>query len=234
MDLESKNIWVVGDIHAEWPKFNKWLSRKNYPDIVLQVGDFGWWPHYHNRQGLSGKKFFDQYGIRNKTTKIFWCDGNHENHDDLQALVKKHGITPIEVMPNVFYCPRGSTISINGKNILFFGGASSIDKEMRIPGDSWWPGENISQRDMASLPDMEIHTVVSHTCPSKFTKFFNKRNFQHDSNALALNQIFDLYKPHRWYFGHYHLFDLSSCGQCNFTCLSNIEGEEIFSRQITF
>ena len=36
-------VLVVGDIHGDWGKLNSLLTVKR-PDIVLQCGDFGWWP----------------------------------------------------------------------------------------------------------------------------------------------------------------------------------------------
>ena len=230
MQISAESIYVVGDLHAEFPRFNKWLSRFNYPDVVLQTGDFGWWPHYHGRQGLlPGKKIFDQYGLRNKKTKIFWCDGNHENHDDLALLVAKHGRVPIEVQPNVFYCPRGSVVTINGSNVLFFGGATSIDKAMRVPGDSWWVGENIAQSDIMYLPDCKIDVVVSHCCPTKFSKM---HWYTTDGNNVALDVILDKYKPAMWFFGHYHEFKKGLNHHCKWKCLSNIEGDHMFFKKV--
>ena len=36
---------IVGDIHGDWGKLNA-LMQKKQPDIVLQCGDFGWWPQW--------------------------------------------------------------------------------------------------------------------------------------------------------------------------------------------
>lgn len=231
MIITANRIFTIGDTHAEWGRLNKWLSRHNYPDVVLQVGDFGWWPHYHNRAGLlSGHKLFDQYGIRNKNTKIFWCDGNHENHDDLQELVEKHGRVPIETSENIFYCPRGSVVTINNTNFLFFGGATSIDKARRVPGDSWWAGENISERDIYQIPDIKIDIVISHDAPA----YFKLRGFnnEHDYNRKALNTIFDKYRPYRWMFGHYHCYQYGYTRGCKWHGLSNIEGEQKFAKEL--
>jgi len=229
--MEAESIYVVGDVHAEFPAFNK-MIKETSPDIILQCGDFGWWPHKHNLAGFIGKtKLFDQYGIRNGDTKIYWCDGNHENHDDLRLLVDKHGRVPIEVMPNVFYCPRGSTLVINNKTYLFFGGATSIDKCMRIPGDSWWSGENITNDDLDSLPDIRVDVVITHAAP-KYFKFNKIIDSDRDFNRNALNFLFDKYKPNFWYFGHYHLYNSGVFRECRWTCLSDIQDKRLFAKKL--
>lgn len=227
MKVTAESILILGDTHANFGDLNRLLCKHVYPDVCIITGDFGWWPHYHDQFGfISKKKKFDQYGIKNKHTKIFWCDGNHENHDSLTEMVKEKGHDPIEVMPNVFYCPRGSVVTINNENFLFFGGAASIDKHWRTPGQSWWPGENIQYSDLDALPDMKIDVVISHTKPKEIELLHNKKFFFKDSNEEALQIIFDQYYPNFWYFGHFHTFERNYYKGCRWTCLSHIQSEQ--------
>ena len=220
--IEAKSIMIVGDVHADFPRLNKLMNRQGYPDVVIQVGDFGWWPHVHNTTFFGGNKLFDQYGLRPKDTKIFWCEGNHDNHDDLQERVKEHGRVPIEVQENVFYCPRGSTIQINNLNYLFMGGAHSIDKIWRVPGLSWWAGENISEKDLLSLPIQKVDVVISHTAPS----YFKLKTDYHDDdpNRKPLDYVFNMYQPKFWFFGHHHISDSGRTKGCTWRCLDKIDG----------
>jgi predicted phosphodiesterase len=194
------NTYILGDTHANWSSINTFINRKK-PDIIIQTGDFGWWPHMHGKPwGYRGKPF-DQYGIKNGNTKIYWCDGNHENHEDLNHLVDQHGWeNPIEVMPNVFYMPRGSILNIEGVKFLFFGGADSIDKQHRTQGVSWWPEENIRYQDLNRIDGKEADVVISHVCP----EYFGYRPDCIDINKKALNTVYDIIKPKFWFFGHFH------------------------------
>lgn len=220
--IEAKKIVVVGDTHADFTSVNWLLKDLDYPDVMIQVGDFGWWPHAHNTNLFGGRKLFDQFAIRPGKTKIFWCDGNHENHDDLQKMVEEKGRVPIEVQENVFYCPRGSNVWINGMNYLFMGGADSVDKAWRTPGLSWWAGENISEADLASLPIQKVDVVISHTCPS----YFNLKTDYHDDdpNRKPLDYVFDMYRPKFWFFGHHHTADNGRTKGCTWRCLDKIDG----------
>ena len=244
-------LFVCGDIHAEWGKFNIFLNKirqnkkirndiNNGNDvevIVLQVGDFGWWPHFHGRKFSSkDSNNFDQFGIKNEfigikndRIKIIWCPGNHENHDDLESIEKNATDRFIELMPNVFYATFGSIYKLNnGKKIMFCGGASSIDKNFRIPGESWWAGETISESDMMKLPEIQkIDIIISHTCPTKFNKMMNFSVY-YDCSQKALDYIFENYKPNLWFFGHFHCYNKMIIDNCVATVLSNCESYQRF------
>jgi len=214
------NILIVGDTHGEWAPLNKLISSK-HPDIILQIGDFGWWPKFHNtssiNDGVNYKRRWDQYGIKNNGCKIYWCDGNHEDHWDL----KKHD-HPHEVMPDVYYMPRCSILVLpDGRRVLFMGGASSIDKRYRTIGHDWFPEEEISQRDIMNLPNVDIDIVISHTCPNSFLKGSKFCEFKiKDSSNDALEYVFEKYNPSLWYFGHFHCYENGFDKHTNWTCLN--------------
>jgi hypothetical protein len=41
---------VLGDVHGDFPALNRLLVQKR-PDLVLQVGDFGFWPTEPGKKG---------------------------------------------------------------------------------------------------------------------------------------------------------------------------------------
>ena len=216
---------IIGDIHGEWGPLNK-LINKQSSDIILSTGDFGYWPHFHHKTDLLPRgQVFDQYGIKNvqndHITKIHWCGGNHENWDEL----KKFGYTPTPIMPAVIFQPFGTTIEIDGKTILFAGGAESTDKAWRVLGESWWPDEIITRKDMDNLPDMEIDIVISHTVPRKFFHeaypefFIYHEEKLNDPSTFALDIVFDKYKPKQWFSGHFHHYMKGTIEGCEWVGL---------------
>ena len=232
MKLNVDRVLVVGDTHTHFTILNKFIEKQDYPDVVIVCGDYGWWPHFHNTTGFGGGGLFDQYGVRPGKTKVFWVDGNHENHDDLQQLVVKHGRVPIEVQENVYYCPRGSTIEVTEnrlqetKRYLFMGGAESIDKHMRTPGISWWAGEAINEQDLIALPDVPIDVVISHTCPTWIDVGLLIKAT--DPSRRALDYVFEKYRPRHAFFGHFHSYKTGRQKGCTWRCLGNIEGADRF------
>lgn len=216
----------IGDTHGEWGKLNTILNelyQKNKTDLnVIITGDFGFWP-FINEFNLSKIK------IRSNI-KIFFCPGNHENWFELEKIEKENPNKKIiEIHKNIFYCTFGAILEIENKKIMFCGGAESIDKNHRTIGYDWFPNEIISYGDMLKL-DQEIKTVdiiVSHTCPDfifkqmKFKTFFNKNS---DPSCKYLTQIFQMYTPKLWFFGHFHFYQKILTNQTTFICLSSTDG----------
>lgn len=216
-------IMVCGDVHGNWRHLNMLINRRK-PDIILQCGDYGYWPNFHNIVG-TGKKKWDLYGIKTDKTDIYFCDGNHENFWELKKLKSSGNI----VKRGVFYMDRGSTLELpDGRNVLFFGGAKSTDKEYRRIGVDWFPEETISTTDLDSLPDEKVDIVISHTCPEEFdmggwehtmTGLIYKDKLD-DPSRKALSYILKKYEPSLWYFAHFHEYKEGSHLSCKWKCLN--------------
>jgi len=228
MNKENKmsKTLMVGDLHGEWSDLNNLINHKR-PDNIIQLGDWGWWPHFHGKKGLLPRgKIFDQFGVRNVQnnlkTNIYWIPGNHCNWDDLKCLTDYE---PVEIQEGITYCPFGTVLEVNGYNILCCGGASSIDKDTRIERTSWWKDEIISQEDMDNLPDCNIDIVISHTIPESFFKYIPIHKLKkRDPSIIALEMILNKYRPRMWFSGHFHHYlkkDVkTSYGYCLWTSLA--------------
>lgn len=204
-------IIALGDVHGKFKELNA-LIQIEKPDLILQCGDFGFWPGQ-----------IDINTIENHDTVICFCDGNHENHDKLDELTQIKGRNPIEVIPNVLYCPRGSYIKLpDGRRVLFMGGAMSRDKHLRREGYNWFSQEVITAFDIKALPEIDIDIVVSHTAPIYFTQFSKRwtKLVSEDVTSLALNYIYEKYKPSLWFFGHWHTYKKGLYKNCTWVALN--------------
>jgi Icc-related predicted phosphoesterase len=192
------DIVIMGDIHGEFGKLNKFINTKQ-PKMIIQVGDFGYWPRWNTE--THKKEWAKEDVVKAQNTIIHFCDGNHEDHWALRDR------TTDELYPNTFYQPRGSYITLeDGRNVMFFGGAESIDKDYRVLGHDWFPEETITQKDMFGLPDIKVDIMITHTCPHEFeVKCFAGEAKSTDPSKMALSYLLDRYKPDHWYFGHYHV-----------------------------
>jgi len=197
-------ILVMGDVHADFGRLNTFVNHKR-PDLILQCGDFGYWPRYTTKRERKGKT---RLLPKMHETRLYWCDGNHE---DFEALRERKND---EVYPNVFYMPRGSTLELpDGRRVLFIGGGESHDKAWRVEqeragGDKiWFAEERITPDDLARLPDQPIDIVVTHVAPREFTVWGGGHDMlQPDPSRLALSAALHKYKDRLslWFFGHYH------------------------------
>ncbi|SMF34653.1 metallophosphoesterase family protein [Desulfovibrio gilichinskyi] len=196
---------ILGDIHGDFQVINHLVTTEQ-PDIIIQCGDFGYWPHQNGWPPADPP-------LKLGNTKLYWCEGNHEDHEEL-ANITESG--QLEVAPNCFYQPRGSILALpDGRNVLFFGGADSTDKESKIEGKSWFSNEIPAANDFEKLdPNQHIDIVVSHTCPSSFVlrrtpplgyskvPWLAKAD---DPTRDILDLILQKYEPAQWFFGHFHI-----------------------------
>jgi len=226
------NYYVVGDLHGEFGALNKLINKK-HPDGILACGDFGWFPHWHGKRISEldyDRRRFNQYALKNKECVVHWCDGNHEHHEDIQNRLKIDPDGPHEfVGPNVFYHRRGSVLTLpDGRTVLFFGGADSIDKHKRVEGSDWWRDELPTMRDFRYMEEVvaslnkKIDIVVSHTAPAVFIEELGKARHSgkvKDSTIDFLNFILEEYRPSLWYFGHFHQYKTGFTKSCRWTCL---------------
>jgi len=185
-------IMVVGDLHNEFGKLNMLINHKK-PDLIISCGDFGYWPNKPWAAPITN--------IKNKGIPILWVDGNHEDHWALRDR------TTDELAPNIFYMPRGSTYQLeDGRNILFMGGADSIDKMHRTIGDTWFPEELITMADLRNLPEEKVDIFITHTCPEELLNDMlplYPGKVQEPSNT-SLSELWKIYKPKQWFFAHWH------------------------------
>ena len=91
--FEKENkILLVGDVHGNWNMLNKLIEALK-PEVILQVGDFGWWSEY-----------LETNPIKTDITRLYFCDGNHEDH----LLLKKDPCP----YPNLIYMKRGNVLTL--------------------------------------------------------------------------------------------------------------------------
>lgn len=156
--------------------------------------------------------------LRDGNTKIYFCEGNH---DDLDALDQFDGR---EVYPNVFYQKRGSVLTLpDGRTVLFMGGALSIDRSERTLGKDWFKQEIVTEKDVARIPKSNFDIVISHTCPIRFdiNHYYNSSIICEDPSRLALDKLFEISKPEQWFFGHWHRKMSGEIDNCKWLALSD-------------
>ena len=93
------------------------------------------------------------------------------------------------------------------------GGASSIDREYRIEGYSWWPQELLSPQEMEhGLQTLENHGnqvdyILTHTLPRVLIPiYFGRYSFrEYDPVSGYLDEVYRRVKGlKQWYCGHMH------------------------------
>lgn len=131
-------------------------------DLVLQVGDYGWWP-----RDLGGQKFIRKVESRLalRGLDLWWIDGNHEDFDRLEARpVDADGRR--QLSDHVWHLPRGFRWRWGDVNWVAVGGAASVDKYRLIKDKDWFAAEELTdeQADLI-VAGGPADVVVAHDAP---------------------------------------------------------------------
>lgn len=214
------SIYLTGDTHGELSinrlSFGKWPEGKNLvdTDYLIIAGDFGL--IFRPEQTSAEKYWLNWLNDRPWTTLI--VDGNHDNHIKLQELPREEKFGGIvgKIANSIYHLRRGEIYLIEGKKVLTFGGADSIDKENRLDGITWWKEEIPNYAEMDNcIENMKKHQekvdiIVAHTCPLFLAQmlaakqgFYSTRNA--DPTTKMLEHIVKTCAFEDFYCGHWHI-----------------------------
>lgn len=211
-------LLFAGDLHGSVSGLERLyeVAERNECKAIIQVGDFGiHWPNPVNMM----HDFFESV---KPAIPLYFCDGNHENHTLLDNLWVQRGCPDVvPIVPGCFHVRRGTELILDGRKILFMGGAKTHEAS---PEEQTWPQEapDLDEQDrfikaLAVDPDI----VVSHDCPAEvgfdapYYKSWSKNSvakFFHD--ALLSTPL----RPKKWFFGHHHFLDSWKAYNTSFYC----------------
>lgn len=205
------SAFITGDTHRHlditkltsrhWPEGKK-LDKD---DFLLIGGDVGivWGDDAHDKCWLDW--------FENKPWTTLFVDGNHDNHDLLDALPVEiwHGGKIHRLRDSIIHLMRGQIYDIHGVKIFTMGGATSHDRERRREGIDWWARELPSDAEYAEAwanlerCGFEVEVILTHCGPVEVERSLGY--YEHDHLNWFLQKIYDRCKFKQWYMGHYHM-----------------------------
>lgn len=213
------SVYVTGDTHGgiDLQKVRDWdvavghtLTRDDY---LVIAGDFGYpW-------GGGPQEESEMGWLESRAYTVLFADGNHENYGwwMRQPYEEWHGGRVQRMRPGslVRRLCRGEVYDLGGRSILTMGGATSTDRDIRIPYQSWWPQELPDEHDFADARarldsvGWQVDYVITHTCGTRLLPraLYPDPAWQHpDKDRLTdfLDELDDRLCYHRWYLGHFH------------------------------
>lgn len=207
-------IFVTGDTHrADFEHIRRFCdehSKLTKNDYIIIAGDFGGvWAKETLERDL---KPFSDFPIT-----ILFVDGNHENFDLINSYPVEmwNGGKVHKIKPDILHLMRGQIFEIGGKTIFTFGGATSIDKDWRVEGESWWARELPSFEELdegvANLKRYggNVDYIITHSCSDRAFAYPAIRgrgaNKYHCPETQMLSYIEENAIFKHWYFGHFHV-----------------------------
>lgn len=207
-------IRFVGDVHGY--KNELALVLNNIPNdvtSVVQVGDMG--------VGMGQSDYW------------------HESLEDMLQAVNGRFIRGNHDNPS--QCREMRTWIQDGhieNDVMFIGGAWSIDYQWRTEGLDWWRDEELSTEQFYSLISVYDYVrprvMVTHDCPlSVSNKLFIERgksfsNAQYRTRTgSAFDEMFSIHKPELHIFGHWHCNVDEVIDGTRFICLNELSYADI-------
>ena len=152
--------------------------------------------------------------LRDLPVTVLFVDGNHEHHQRLNdyPVDEWMGGKVHVIESGIIHLMRGQVYNIKGTTFFTFGGAASIDRNVRIEGFDWFR-EEIPTRaeyeeglDNLEKCDYRVDYIISHTAPREVAAALGYGEDSTDEIALRryLQQIADEAEYEKWFFGHFH------------------------------
>ncbi len=200
-------ILFVGDTHCDFPFLSKALSvaANNNINNVIVCGDFGYWPD--DNEGFVFLSYLNTF-MKEKFVcmNLYFVDGNHEDFKHIKKL-PQNKVSEIPEVERCFYIPRGVVHQIDGKNIMGFGGAYSIDRLYRQIGVSWFEEETIKDDEIERINNnIPIDILVCHDAPLNILGTNYKNDMLSLLNRFQIQKICKIVQPKTLIHGHYHIF----------------------------
>jgi len=175
-DPVSGRVLIAGDTHGNlrWIAELAELAARHRCDGIVQLGDFGFWPdrielgRSRNRHRVLDEAWLNAVA-RALTERGVWMrviDGNHDAHPLVADRYPsgESGLAPIR-SGLLDWATRGARWDWCGVRFGALGGAVSIDRDLRIPGVSWWATEEITPDEVARLGDAPLDVLFTHDAP---------------------------------------------------------------------
>ena len=239
-------MYVIGDTHSYKNTFKVFDKSGIRDSNLIHVGDAGIGfqspsKELHNLQVLNEM-------LISTNNQLSISRGNHDNPYYFSGDYTY-------VFSNLHLIRDYSVHKIEDKNVLFVGGATSIDRIDRIlegmkdGKEYWWDEEKILPRDKTITETIEdIDIVITHAAPSfchpVLINHLVERYASREETAgldlkadlveerIILTQLYDdlieVDSPvTNWYYGHFHISYTQKIGDITFTALGKSEIKEV-------
>lgn len=212
IDLPDQRVAVCGDWHGNqaWARMISRALPYLAPDVttLLHLGD--WW---------MPPGAVDEIFAETSITRFYVTPGNHEQWDEITPLLAKHSGEAVQVSELTWILPRPARLTIGGRSVLSLGGASSVDRESRKEGVTWWPDEAITDEHIAaaiaggpadlmltheSPADTPVRAVreILRNNPHRFTKAALEASA---ASRARVSRVWDAVRPELLAHGHMHV-----------------------------
>lgn len=212
-------VFVTGDVHGgiDLQKIVDWDAAVGHElgkdDFLIVAGDFGYPWTFRPWE----KDEIDWMESRPYT--VLFVDGNHEHYgfwgERPYEDWRGGKVQRLRDGGRIRRLCRSEVFDLCGSSVFTLGGATSVDRDFRIAGETWWPAELPDERNfkearaVLAAQGWTVDYVITHTCADSMAKAALYPNVgwehpDHDRLTGFLDELERKLTWKRWYFGHFH------------------------------
>lgn len=210
MTIDAEKVYTVGDIHGKpQPVVRKMRELGLHDSAFIVLGDCG--------LGLGLEKWLPdlQRELEQHNNVWYLLRGNHDNPSCF-ADGAETGYDRIRLLPDF------TQVQIHGEVGLVLGGGTSLDSAKRHLGEDYWEeevinltgAERVAQRLSSPPPFILAHTSplppnADGTALSRCAMMYADLSVfrRADEEQEQVRRAMALFRPSRWYAGHWHIHD---------------------------
>lgn len=220
-EAEVRRVLIVGDTHGNPEQAINVIdyAARLKADLILQVGDFGYWP----RDDL-GRHFLKavEQRLAKHNVPLWWIDGNHEDFDALEAQAADPDGRR-KISEHIWHLPRGFRWQWADRSWVAIGGAVSVDKNQRREGTSWFAREELTDDEASAIiANGPADIVVAHDAPlgvpflrrrlqqdlpawRRITEWPTGLIMRSDEHQRRIRRVLEGVQASRLFHGHHHM-----------------------------
>lgn len=220
MTSEQYNkIYILGDLHGQYEILLKICRLMPEKSLIVQVGDWGLGFSVGQYQIAILKECKNI--LHKKQSNVYVIRGNHDNPSMFP-----------QIQENIHFLKDYAYKTINNQTWLFVGGATSIDRDMRTQGISWWPNEIVEYAP--EKINQKCDVLILHSSPESCFPHDSERNLRKIIDRYVppipalkeemykdlvterhkLERVFKKSQPSKLFYGHFHLSNKERIGNC--------------------
>jgi len=193
---------LIGDVHGKYARYKK--ITKNLRNTI-QLGDMG-----VGFRRAAGEAYANPPYDHMVAGNHRFIRGNHDN----PSSCRRHS-----------QCIDDGTVE---NDVMFVGGAFSVDAAYRTHGYDFWKDEEVSQDKSNEIIDTYLRVkpriMLTHDCPIEIvSRMHSHHMFENSFTQKLFQHLFEQHQPELWVYGHHHKSFTDTVKTTKFVCLNELE-----------
>lgn len=238
------NIFCLGDIHGKFTQLIEVLRSLPEGATIFGIGDIGL--GFSDSLDAECLREVDCMATSRQQT-LFFIRGNHDDpaiwHSERESWNK--GLVSVRILEDI------GQITLEGMNIMYVGGALSIDRSQshRVDGKTWWSGEGVTRNAAEQVADLVVQhghadLLITHAGPTHAMPVYSTCDpdisyyAQYDVTLTEdiakererLSQVVSVSGAKHVVYGHYHQTFHTVVNGITYRCCAELEAWQYMNR----